>query len=743
MSSCSGTDVGPTIGAPVGTPADSAVEAPPSTIAPASTTVPVTLPVAAIVPDIAQRNEWGDPLDAAPLLPPEKQQIIDALDPTASCEGGDLPAVVSPGDGQSVLQVVRAEGDCIVIDTTIVLTAELEQRTADALAKPDVVSVGEATRAFVEGSHGMLPSSPDPQLAEQTWWLDDLRVAELDALSVDPATPKVRVAVIDTGIDDTNPDLAGMVVGRVPWALAPDSTGHPHGTHVAGIIAAVAGNGVEGRGVARHVELLDVNMTAAVSVSALIDWSTDHGADVINMSFCEVGPDGELPCRTSPSGATAGAIAYAVHRQVLLVASAGNCGRGAPAANIAMKCDSEENRVTYPAAYPGVLSVGAYGQDGNIADFSTQNHFVDVSAPGVGIVSTAFGATTMPMSGTSQAAPMVAGAAAALLAHRPDLLASRILASLFTTVRDAGGPGWDHVYGNGKIDPFIAAQRLDAAAPPPQVAPSLPPSAFPLTVGSTDANVLTLQQALTTAGYDLGEPDGQYGQQTANAVMSFQADQGMVETGETDEKLLDLAASEAAKAPPCDPTLLAAAQGGLPQYWEWSTEVDCALGWAVRSSYLPDTAAGEHYLFRVRGDRWQVARSSTGRAVTTALAQGTAISESRFADLFGWPGWPGRVSSADGVAQFIWDGAIANSGTLPEAWEYVQMWLDAEGFDAWSTWLYDFDGSGGDGVIEPCIVNPVGYFEGQEWTCRWVGADGTVMVLVVNNQLTRATVQFE
>lgn len=447
-----------------------------------STTIPTgTEPAPVVLPAADQRDEWGDPIGGIPPLPQDKQALIESLDPNADCTTSSPSTVANaPQTGQVVLAIVRVVNGCVLTETAIVPLAELEQRTIAEAAEPDVISAGEATTAF----HDTV--AVDPDQGEQQWWLDDLNVSALDALTVDTNTLKVRVAVIDSGIDDSNTDLAGLVVGRGPWASAPtgQSSDDPHGTHVAGIIAATAGNGSLGRGVATDVEFLDVNDRGQY-VPDLIDWAVDHGADVINMSFCEVGSDGNPPCRDTPSDATIGALAWARFKGVVLVASAGNCGPGNYNANqkARIQCGGVKNRVTYPAAYGSVISVGAYSADGTIASFSTQNAYVDVAAPGSKIRSTVFGATTAVMSGTSQAAPMVAGAAAALLAHRPDINPARVQSGLFSIVRDAGPQGWDSAYGNGKINPSKVATLIDQGTPPPPrpAEPAVP-------VEPTDAN---------------------------------------------------------------------------------------------------------------------------------------------------------------------------------------------------------------------------------------------------------------
>lgn len=527
---------------------------PPQTDTP-TVTEPATLPGA------DQRDGLGNLPDAAPLLPPEKQQIVDGLAPITECPDLATPPVLQPGPGEVVLDVIRAVGGCITIESTVIPAGEIDQRAAEASAEPDVISAGPATRAVTDDSFATRSlTTNDVDLPKQKWWLDELDVTALDAFTVTDNSPKVRVAVIDNGIDDSNPDLAGLVVGRVPWRDAPNPANPEgikdpeHGTHVAGIIAAYADNLAEGRGVSRHTELLDVNDTllGGPSTAFLIVWAVVHGADIINMSICETIGD---PCLSTPNTGTAAAVAYALSKGVLLFASAGNCGPNQYKVN--PQCGGEINRIQFPASYNGVIAVGAYSEDGNVSDFSTRNAYVDVSAPGDKIYSTVFGGVTKSMSGTSQATPMVSGAAAAILAHRPDIDHRTVGTTMFSKIRLAGPPGWDVAYGNGKVSPVAVANSLDNGTP-------LPPTASPATIpdikvtyqpepitgdlmtGHQGPRVFVLQTLLNTVGQLSSPADGYFGLETAAAVLAFkQITPGLTRNGIADTKTmhaLDVAA---------------------------------------------------------------------------------------------------------------------------------------------------------------------------------------------------------
>jgi subtilisin len=196
----------------------------------------------------------------------------------------------------------------------------------------------------------------------------------------------VKVAVIDTGISRSHPDLRKRVKGGIKLAKSRKLNGH--GTHVAGIIAASLNNkGVVG--MAPEADLYDVRAFCSDGTAELsdiirgIDWSIQNGMDIINMSFC----------MAEPSEALSRVIKKARAKGIKMVASAGNNG----------------GAVEYPAKYTGVIGVGAIDKNGSLADFSSRGSGVDAKAPGVGILSTWTQKGYKTLEGTSMAAPHVAG----------------------------------------------------------------------------------------------------------------------------------------------------------------------------------------------------------------------------------------------------------------------------------------------------------------------------------------------
>jgi subtilisin len=202
----------------------------------------------------------------------------------------------------------------------------------------------------------------------------------------------VRVAVIDTGIDGSHPDLKDQVKGGVKLVKGPMNG---HGTHVAGTIAAI-GKGIYG--VAPAASLYDVRAfdssgNAAVSdIIKGIDWSIKNNMQVVNMSF-------GMP---ESSQALERIVEQANRSGITLVASAGNNG----------------GALDYPARYAGVTAVGAIDENGKLAKFSSHGIGMNKTAPGVNIFSAWPGGEYKTLDGTSMAAAHMSGLAALLIGNK-------------------------------------------------------------------------------------------------------------------------------------------------------------------------------------------------------------------------------------------------------------------------------------------------------------------------------------
>ncbi|WP_433366469.1 S8 family peptidase [Actinoplanes sp. CA-142083] len=315
------------------------------------------------------------------------------------------------------------------------------------------------------------PEGSDP-LRDQQWDLETTRTPGAWAASTGD---RVTVAVVDTGVASDHPDLAGQVLPGADFVggvegIAIDPNGH--GTHVAGVIAAAAGNGVGIAGVAPDARILPVRVLGANGSGYLSDvangivYAAEHGADVINLSVSA----------TMRASSVTSAIEYARSRGIVVVAAAGNSrGSGSP--------------VSYPAAEPGVIAVAATDRADRVASYSNAGDYVDVAAPGSGIVSTFPSTGYRMMNGTSMATPHVAGLAALIRAADPRLGPDEVERAIESTAVDLGAPGRDDDYGYGRVD---ATAALAAVAPrTPEESPSAEPTPSAELTPTTDLTPTT------------------------------------------------------------------------------------------------------------------------------------------------------------------------------------------------------------------------------------------------------------
>lgn len=312
-----------------------------------------------------------------------------------------------------------------------------------------------------------LPSDP---LFPQLWGLQNVADRDIDAPEAWDLTtgdPAVVVGVIDTGIAYTHPDLAANMwrnPGEVPGNLLDDdgngwvddvhgvdcangdgnpADDHDHGTHVAGTIGAVANNGRGVVGVAWDVRLMALKFLAAngsgftSDAIECLDYATSMKLSGVNLVLTSNSWGG-----TGQSQALSDAIQRAADAGLLFVAAAGNSG-----------ADSE-TQPFYPAAHshPEIVAVAATDPNDALASFSNYGRSsIDLAAPGVGVVSTVRSGGYASFSGTSMAAPHVAGAAALLFARNPLAIPLGVKAALLTGV-DRVPPLAGRVASDGRLD---------------------------------------------------------------------------------------------------------------------------------------------------------------------------------------------------------------------------------------------------------------------------------------------------
>lgn len=302
---------------------------------------------------------------------------------------------------------------------------------------------------------------------QHEYWLTDYRIVDAWKQSTGSG---VTVAVIDTGVDGTHPDLVDNVLEGYDASGEGSPNGWQglgvepmHGTEVASLIAGHGHNvsgipkitGQPGKpagviGVAPDAKILPISLNMVSNAEKSIDeqipaavrYAVDHGAQVINLS---IGSN-----KTTWPKSWDDAFAYAEEKGVVVVASAGNRGSGI-------------TQVGAPATIPGVLTVGGVDRQREASKgSSTQGISIGVTAPSNDMIAAAPGNKYMIWSGSSASAPLVSGLAALIKSKYPNLSAAQIIQRITESADDTGAAGRDPVYGFGIINPLMA---LDSSTP--------------------------------------------------------------------------------------------------------------------------------------------------------------------------------------------------------------------------------------------------------------------------------------
>lgn len=264
------------------------------------------------------------------------------------------------------------------------------------------------------------------------------------AWKINKGKPDVVIAIIDTGVDLDHPDLKDKLLNGYN-AISPGTPPKDdarHGTHVAGIAAAIGNNSIGISGLAPNCKILPVKVlgNGSGSIATISDgliWAADNGADVVNMSLGTYTEDKTL----------AEAVKYALGKNVVCIATMGN--------------DNMERR-RFPAGFPGMIAIGSTDENDKKSSFSNYGDWMTVSAPGTNILSTL--PTYMSpngygkLSGTSMAAPLVTGLAGLIRSQNKGLSPSETSKILKAGTDDLGDEGFDKYFGAGRIN---AAKTLD------------------------------------------------------------------------------------------------------------------------------------------------------------------------------------------------------------------------------------------------------------------------------------------
>lgn len=350
---------------------------------------------------------------ASHAVPPAEDDVVIAVkvDPTAT------PAERRTLD-DAVADVIEHDGGQTRVDgdQSPILSLELPADHARSVAR-DLAASPAAVDVSLPARFELMRIPRDPQYRRQARYLAEVGLQR--AWNRTRGSKKITIAVVDSGVDVGHVDLKHKVVGRHNAVYGgrdiTDRAGH--GTAVASVAAAVTDNRRGIAGVGWRTSIMGVKVSdrrGQIWGDALahgIRWATKRGADVINLSLGSEDDDSFVR----------DAIEYAVARDVVVVAAVSNEGL---------------DRAIYPAAYPGVLSVGATDR-GSLADFSDRGPAVDVAAPGVRIRAAVPGGYAR-VDGTSFAAAVVSGQVALIRATRPGMKADKVTRMVTRTTRPVG-----------------------------------------------------------------------------------------------------------------------------------------------------------------------------------------------------------------------------------------------------------------------------------------------------------------
>lgn len=312
--------------------------------------------------------------------------------------------IVLPGDHGRIVNLLSADTAVVAVD--MAGTASLAERQARLRQRLEQIRGDERVR-HAEPNHGgrfegLLAATPnDPEYAKQ-WWLPALGDRSMWAVGTGEG---VTVAVIDSGVDLSHPDLGANLLAGYDWgdqdANPQDAIGH--GTRVAGIVAAAQNNGVGVSGLAPKAKILPVKVSPGSQgsfssdvLAQAIRYAVDMGAQIVNLSLT-------VDQSTQVVGE---AVQYALDRGVAVVAAAGNTG----------------GAVAFPASMAGVIGVAATDETGKLASYSCFGPEITVAAPGSSVTTTLLGGTYgYGAPGTSFSAPIVSAALADLRSLNPAL----------------------------------------------------------------------------------------------------------------------------------------------------------------------------------------------------------------------------------------------------------------------------------------------------------------------------------
>lgn len=319
-----------------------------------------------------------------------------------------------------------------------------EKAIANALAKNSDIKFAEVDELVPVS---MIPD--DPYFGSQ-WHLSVINApAAWDVSQGDG----IVIAILDSGVDGTHPDLSGkMVAGYNFYDNNTDTRDvMGHGTKVAGSAAASSNNAVGVTGVSMNSRIMPIRISDTSgwamwsTIASGINWAADHGARIVNISY-----------QAHQSSTIQSASQYLKNKGGLVVNSAGNT-----------------SALDSTPASDTMITVSATNGSDSRTSWSSFGPYVDLAAPGEGIYTTVAGGGYGGVSGTSFSSPITAGVVALMMSANPGLSSNQIMNILFETAVDIGDIGWDQYYGYGRIDAAAAVRAAASAVITDTLAPTV------------------------------------------------------------------------------------------------------------------------------------------------------------------------------------------------------------------------------------------------------------------------------
>ena len=388
--------------------------------------------------------------------------------------------LVQPKAGVSkgkIAEIIAGEGATMVGEIPQIRVKQIKvpahalERVKEALSRNPHVN-------FVEYNYLAEPTAtPNDNYYSSQWHLP--KISAPQGWDISTGSGNVVIAILDTGVDPTHPDLSEKLVPGYNFYDNNTNTSdvYGHGTAVAGSAAAISNNYNGVAGVAWNSPIMPLRISDASgwatysAMASAMTYAADRGAKVINISFAG----------TSSSSTLQNAVNYAWNKGAILFASAGNYSTNTP---------------YYPAACNNAVSVSATTSSDSLASFSNYGNWIDISAPGVSIYTTLNGGGYGSKSGTSFSSPITAGLAALIFSANPLLTNAEVVEVLLENADDLGASGYDPYYGWGRINVYKTLLAAIGATPQPDVTPPIVSITSPAN-GSTLSGQATVSVSAT------------------------------------------------------------------------------------------------------------------------------------------------------------------------------------------------------------------------------------------------------